>query len=119
MNNNDLDGNIVEETQWNNLKNDRQFKAEMQQIGAYFKVNKISNQTEYNNVIKRAGNLNYESGLINYPFFIVQPVNHPDKCLNLNKTKTGVNTITIENCSNKPTERFDAFVYSSYNPNCE
>ena len=64
----------------------------MQQVVLILKLINI-NQTEYNNVIKRAGNLNYESGLINYPFFIVQPVNHPDKCLNLNKTKTGVNTL--------------------------
>lgn len=118
-NNVDLNGRVVGETQWNNLKNDRQFKAVLQQIGAYFKVNKISNKMEYNNVIKRAGNLNYESGLIKYPFYIVQPVNHPDKCLNLKKTNTGTNIVTIEKCSNNPTERFDAHVYSSYNPNCQ
>ena len=118
-NNVDLNGAVVGETQWNNLKHDRQFKAAMQQIGAYFKVNKISNKMEYNNVIKRAGNLNYESGLIKYPFYIVQPVNHPDKCLNLKKTNTGTNIVTIEKCSNNPTERFDAHVYSSYNPNCQ
>ena len=120
MNNNiKFNGEVVDETQWNHDKNDRNFNPEMQKIGAYFYIKKISNETEYNNVIKSAGNLNYETGLINYPFYIIQPSQHKEKCLNLKKTKTGINIVTIEKCSNKPTERFDAFVYSAYNPNCQ
>jgi hypothetical protein len=120
LNNNiKFNGDVVDETQWNHNKNDRNFNAEMQKIGAYFYVKKISNETEYNNVIKSAGNLNYETGLIKYPFYIIQPTQHKEKCLNLKKTKTGINIVTIEKCSNKPTERFDSFVYSSYNPNCQ
>ena len=61
-NNIDVDGTVREETEWNNMKNDRQYKPNMEQIGGYFMVHKISNSTEYNNVIKRAGNLNYETG---------------------------------------------------------
>ena len=118
-NNIDSNGKTIKETEWNNSKNDRSFNAEMQKIGAYFYVKKISNETEYNNVIKSAGNLNYETGLIKYPFYIIQPSEHQEKCLNLKKTKTGINIVTFEKCSNKPTERFDAFVYSSYNPQCE
>ena len=118
-NNIDSNGDVIENTVWNKRKNDRSFKAEMQKIGAYFYVKKISNETEYNNVIKSAGNLNYETGLIKYPFYIIQPSEHQEKCLNLKKTKTGINIVTFEKCSNKPTERFNAFVYSSYNPKCE
>lgn len=112
-------GEFVDPKEWDTIKNDRQFKGVMHDYGAYFFVNKISNNTEYNDVLKRAGNLNYESNLIKYPFYLVQPSAHSDKCVNLKKTKTGTNIITIEKCSNKPTERFDAFVYSSYNPNCK
>ena len=50
MNNNvDLDGNIVEETQWNNLKNDRQFKAEMQQLVLILKL--IKYQIKLNTIM--------------------------------------------------------------------
>lgn len=118
-NNVNLDGSIEnDESTWNNFVNDGKYSTEAEEMGVYFKIIKISNNIEYNNKLKTSGSLNYEMNSINYPFYIIQPVNHIDKCLNLKKTSTGARIITIEKTSNKPTERFNAFVYTSYDPVC-
>ena len=117
-NNANLDGNIVDEKEWDDFINDSNYSNELEQIGGYFKIVKISNNIEYNNKLKTSGSLNYEMNSINYPFYIIQPVNHIDKCLNLKKISTGARIITVEKTSNQPTERFNALVYTSYDPDC-
>ena len=118
-NNVNLDGSIEnDESTWNNLINDGQHSTQLEEMGVYFRIIKISNNIEYNNKLKTSGSLNYEMNSINYPFYIIQPINHIDKCLNLKKTSTGARIITIEKTSNKPTERFSAFVHTSYDPIC-
>ena len=47
--------------------------SELQQAGAYFKVKFINNSDTYNNVIKTAGNFNFDNNDLKYPFFIIQP----------------------------------------------
>ena len=93
--------------------------AELQSAGAYFKVKFINNSDTYNNVIKTAGNFNFDNNQLKYPFFIIQPKNNPGgKCLNLKKKAAGMVHLTVEPCSNKPSERFEAYPYRAYNEKC-
>lgn len=111
-NNYDYNGNKVNKLEWNRLIEDKTYQDSINNIGMYFYIKKILDMKEYNSIITNSGS--YETGNIEYPFYIVQPTNHPDMCLNLKEDNTGINIITIEKCSNNPTERFEASVNPFY-----
>lgn len=101
------------------IKHNISESSELQSAGAYFRVKFINNSEAYNNVIKTAGNFNFDNNDLKYPFFIIQPKNNPGgKCLNLKKKTAGMLHLSIEPCSNKPSERFEAYPYRAFNEKC-
>lgn len=109
-NNIDYNGREIDLNKWDSDVEDETYDYFKDKSGLYFYIKHILDMKEYNNVIKKTGNLRFEMGNIEYPFYIVQPTNHPDMCVNLKEDKVGNTIITIEKCSNTPTERFDGSV---------
>jgi hypothetical protein len=90
--------------------------------GAYFYIIRMDNSRDYNTVIKNSGKLNFDNNDLKYPFYIIQPSDTdgnptPNKCINLDK-KGGVIKLTIQPCSNTPTERFEANPYTVFDESC-
>lgn len=100
----------------NNLQFDTTYNDNLSD--AYFKIIIINNHDEYNlhinshneNSLKRFA---YETDDISYPFYIIQPKNHPGKCLNFEVGELGEFKVRVKPCSNTKTERFEAMIYES------
>ena len=100
----------------NNVQFDTAYSQSL--FNAYFKVIIINNYDDYNyhinshneNSLKRFA---YETDDINYPFYIIQPKNHPGKCLNFENGELGEFKVRVKPCSNTKSERFEAMIYES------
>ena len=100
----------------NNVQFDTAYSQNL--FNAYFKVIIINNYDDYNyhinshneNSLKRFA---YETDDINYPFYIIQPKNHPGKCLNFENGELGEFKVRVKPCSNTKSERFEAMIYES------
>jgi len=98
---------------------------DLRAAGAYFYVTRIDNSRTYNTIIKKSGKFNFDNNDLKYPFYIIQPSNPTtgepgnDKCINMKKMDAGVVKLTMEPCSNKPTERFEANPYTVFADACK
>lgn len=98
-------------------------------LGGYFKIIEIKNNTMYNNYLKRAESLNFDmNDEIKYPFYLIQPFkpdsngvnHHADMCLKLKKKRGEKSRLVISKVSNTPEERFESYTYRVIDPiKCE
>lgn len=111
----EIQGNNIEETD----RNVRKQNEKLNNAGAYFKIKYIKNSDEYNRIIKTAGNFDFDNNDIKYPFYIIQPKNNIARCLNIEKKTAGEIQLTVRPCSNRPSERFEAYTYRAFDEKCK
>ena len=100
----------------NNLQFDTAYNQNLSD--AYFKIIIINNYNDYNSHINAHKKtifkkFAYETDDINYPFYIIQPKNHPGNCVNFEIDNDGNFHVRVKPCSNVKTERFEAKIYES------